>query len=181
MMMTTLSKDGLAKKQYMGFTGMTKAEQLEENPGYFEIYLAAVTAGLSGRHAVIAAYKQDTGLNLAVGSVYNWLGEYHPEVITRNVTAYGAGTNVKTGRSNKCTFTNADGEVYVRTNAGWRPQYHAMMAGPLSPLKEYDVVIHHINGDHTDNSPANLELMSRADHSSLHSLQMWDKRKGRNQ
>jgi len=39
---------------------------------------------------------------------------------------------------------------------------------PDEPLDTADYVIHHINGDHNDNRPENLQRMTRAEHTSLH-------------
>jgi hypothetical protein len=38
-------------------------------------------------------------------------------------------------------------------------------------------VVHHINGNSRDNRPENLEVMSRSDHSRLHTIERWRKEK----
>jgi len=52
--------------------------------------------------------------------------------------------------------------VQVKTDQGWVREHRAV-AQPGS-----DQVVHHINGDQTDNRPENLEIMTQAEHAKLH-------------
>jgi HNH endonuclease len=52
--------------------------------------------------------------------------------------------------------------VQVKTDQGWERE-HRVVAQP-GP----DQVVHHVNGDPTDNRPENLEIMTQAEHAKLH-------------
>ena len=52
--------------------------------------------------------------------------------------------------------------VQVKTDQGWVRE-HRVVAQP-GP----DQVVHHVNGDQTDNRPENLEVMTQAEHAKLH-------------
>lgn len=52
---------------------------------------------------------------------------------------------------------------------GYVYEHRAVLAKALNiDAIPKDYVVHHINGDKTDNSPDNLEMMTRSDHSKLH-------------
>jgi len=52
--------------------------------------------------------------------------------------------------------------VQVKTDQGWERE-HRVVAQP-GPNQ----VVHHINGDPTDNRPENLEIMTQTEHAKLH-------------
>jgi hypothetical protein len=52
----------------------------------------------------------------------------------------------------------------------------AKLGRPLQP----DEVVHHIDGDHTNNKPNNLEVMDRKEHTRMHVKDYWKKRKEAN-
>ena len=47
-------------------------------------------------------------------------------------------------------------------------EHRFIMSKKIGRFLEKDEIVHHINGDRTDNSPENLRLMNRKDHNKLH-------------
>ena len=56
----------------------------------------------------------------------------------------------------------------IRINGKSRPLHALLEEEILNRPLEKDEVVHHINGDKHDNSPENLQVMTRAEHASLH-------------
>ncbi len=158
---------------------ITKPELLQANPVYFTTYTQAKAAGLSAHNEVRKLFEHLTGTQLSTGSVYAWLLRFHRSEVKRNVNCYGAGCNVKKGRSSKCLFIDKHGEKMIRTNVGWQPEYRAMLAPELCRERDEDMVVHHIDGNHTNNTPSNLQIMTRSEHSSLHMRAVWAARKAK--
>ena len=52
------------------------------------------------------------------------------------------------------------------------------MEAKLGRLLQPDEVVHHVDGDHTNNKPNNLEVMDRREHARLHMLEYWKRKKG---
>lgn len=52
--------------------------------------------------------------------------------------------------------------------------YRGVMAAQIGRLLRPEELVHHLNGDSTDDRPENLVVMSRAEHHSLHSLKRWE-------
>lgn len=168
----------LTKKQEHTGTTATKIDILEANPVYFSLFELCSAAGLSGRSAVIRAYAELEHDTLAIGTLYNWLKRYHPGSHRVNKVRYGTGRDVKVGRISTSEFVAASGELFIRTNRGWEKKFRAIKAPELCRLSRYDVVVHHLDGDHTNNDPGNLVVMSRAEHSRLHMLKYWADKRG---
>ena len=59
---------------------------------------------------------------------------------------------------------NADSKGYVR-------EHRLVAEAKIGRLLTEDEVVHHINGDKLDNSPENLEVMTKAEHTSLHATE----------
>jgi hypothetical protein len=73
-------------------------------------------------------------------------------------------------RWNGGIWQSAKGYLWQRIGIGIRRQVHRIMAETIvgRPLKRVEVV-HHINGDRSDNKPINLLICSSTHHSLLHS------------
>jgi len=57
--------------------------------------------------------------------------------------------------------------------------YHrAIMEAKLGRPLQPDEVVHHIDGNHENNKPNNLEVMDRREHARWHMKQYWAKKKG---
>ena len=155
----------------------TKMRILTEDPKYFDCYWQARHQGqVMAIKAVKQLFHDSTGRNVSVGTVHMWLEERHPETVRTNKVAYGAGKRVKYGRSSNNEFTT-NGQKYVRTKFGWLKDYQAMSLTELAQNKGYDMVVHHIDGNHFNNSPDNLQVMPRALHTSKHISQWWNQQK----
>jgi hypothetical protein len=63
--------------------------------------------------------------------------------------------------------------VKVKTDQGWELE-HRLVAQPGA-----DQVVHHVNGDPTDNRPENLEAMTQAEHARRHDPERVRDNKGR--
>lgn len=61
-----------------------------------------------------------------------------------------------------------NGYVRIRIDNKEYDEHRYIMAKELGAQIDKDIVVHHINGDKTDNSKENLQLLTRSEHSSLH-------------
>lgn len=58
-----------------------------------------------------------------------------------------------------------------------RHEHRVVMEQKLGrPLRKGEVV-HHVNGNHRDNRPENLQVMTQAEHARIHSLEYWKARR----
>lgn len=122
---------------------------------------------------------------------------YSPSHIKRILNAHGIKTRtraegVKTQASRQKRSESMAGKMagelnpmYVRgycmsdgyyRNSGKRELQHRAKAAEMigRPL-EKDEVVHHINGNKTDNRPENLQVMKKSEHSTLHNNIRWGK------
>ena len=58
--------------------------------------------------------------------------------------------------------------IVVARDGSWEFYYRVLMAAHLGRDLRSDEIVHHINGDHTDDRLENLEVVTRADHIELH-------------
>lgn len=63
----------------------------------------------------------------------------------------------------------SEGYVRVWTEAyGYMYEHRLVISKRLQRALSADDIVHHINGDKSDNRPENLQLMSRAEHMNEH-------------
>lgn len=55
-----------------------------------------------------------------------------------------------------------------RNSKGLYPRHRVIAENEIGRLLEADEVVHHLDGDKTNDSPRNLEVLSRAEHSRQH-------------
>lgn len=69
------------------------------------------------------------------------------------------------------TMVYAPGDPHATMLGGkYAYEYRLIAAQKIGrPLRD-DEIVHHVNGDHTDNRPDNLEVMTRAEHMVAHDL-----------
>lgn len=67
------------------------------------------------------------------------------------------------------TFYN-NGYVIIKTQEGWKQEHRVIMEGKLGRRLDGGEVVHHRNGNKTDNRVKNLRLMTDIEHTRLHRL-----------
>lgn len=58
-------------------------------------------------------------------------------------------------------------------------EYRLIVETKLGRSLRDDEIVHHVNGDHCDNNPDNLEVMTQSEHARLHISDRRDPRTGR--
>lgn len=67
-----------------------------------------------------------------------------------------------------------DGRWRVRLrDGGWQLYSRCLMEAELGRHLTFNEVVHHRNGDPTDDRLENLEVMSRSEHTRMHTLEYW--------
>lgn len=72
----------------------------------------------------------------------------------------------------------ADGYVLIWTPDGERLEHRVVMERNLGRALRAEEVVHHRDGDKSNNSPENLEVMSQSEHASLHAPDLLARRNG---
>lgn len=60
------------------------------------------------------------------------------------------------------------GYVLVKTANGWKAEHRACAETAIGRPLEADEHVHHIDGDRSNNAPANLDVMHRSEHGRAH-------------
>ncbi len=83
--------------------------------------------------------------------------------------------NWKGGRRKHASgYVEVKCEDHPRVNsAGYVLEHRLVMEKYLGRLLEKDEVVHHIDGNRTNNSIDNLDVMTKSEHSAIHSKRMW--------
>ena len=71
-----------------------------------------------------------------------------------------------------------DGYWLIWTEAGERLEHRVVMASVLGRELRDDEIVHHRDGDKSNNDPRNLEIMSQAKHASIHAPELLARRNG---
>ena len=94
-----------------------------------------------------------------------WFGKWTTEVL--NVPGHSSGHKaphlsiLNQLRNPSCSLHQ--NQIYVHSSS-----YRPLVEESLGRKLKASEVVHHINGDRTDNRPSNLKVMSRSDHHRLH-------------
>ncbi len=71
-------------------------------------------------------------------------------------------------------YKGKDGRWRIVLRNGSKELYsRGVIAGQLGRDLEYDEIVHHVNGNCSDDRLENLQLMSRSEHTSMHSKMWW--------
>jgi hypothetical protein len=77
------------------------------------------------------------------------------------------------------TQRNWKGVLMVKTRTGWEREHRAVAGVITRPRGQPRLIVHHRNGDPTDNRPENLAVMTQAEHAKLHDPERQRDAKGR--
>jgi hypothetical protein len=66
--------------------------------------------------------------------------------------------------------TVCKGYVEIKTEDGWKREHRLVMEKHLGFSLEVDEIVHHIDGDKTNNVIENLRLMTHGEHTRMHNL-----------
>lgn len=106
---------------------------------------------------------------------FDWAHRRYCSLMCRNAAYAGSGNpkwrggRMKDGHGR--TLVYAPGDPHSTWGGGTHAYEYRLVAAKKigRPLRD-DEVVHHINEDHTDNRPENLEVMTRAQHMKAHDL-----------
>lgn len=71
-----------------------------------------------------------------------------------------------------------DGYVLVWTQEGERLKHRVVMEAVMGRRLEDNEIVHHIDGDKSNNNPDNLVVMTQSEHTSVHAVEMASARGG---
>lgn len=72
----------------------------------------------------------------------------------------------------------ADGYWYLRVDGCDRLEHREVAAKSLGRTLRDDEIVHHRDGDRSNNNPSNLAVMSQAEHAALHAPDLLSRRNG---
>lgn len=98
------------------------------------------------------------GVEVSCGSIFNWLARNGFKRDKRDFYKQ---------RETKGRFVDASGYVMVKTDKGWRREHTVLMERYLGRPLGMGEVVHHRNGDRSDDSRKNLLLCTRSELSSV--------------
>ena len=112
-----------------------------------------------------AAYQARYGAIPSAGAICNWLKK---QGLAGSKKSYGQ----RETQGSYYTVRGTTTYIMIQVEQGRWEMEHVLICKALGRWYE-GCVIHHIDGDGTNNIPSNLLVMDRGEHTRLHALQRW--------